>query len=122
MKIDFKWNRQTKKLLETKPAQITYQIALETLNQTTPTIPMSSALKKNTTRGRLRRETVAAGVQHDGSTYYLESPTFYADSVYNFNDSITNWSTPDTHSKWFDRTWKKQGKLITKRVIERNKL
>lgn len=122
MKVDLKWNRQTKKLLETLPDKIVQEIALETLNLTAPIIPMSSALERNLTRGRLRRETVASGVQKNGKTYYLESPTYYANYVYNFNDSTTNWSTPDTHSKWFERTWQKQGKLITDRTIERNKL
>lgn len=122
MKVDLKWNRQTKKLLETLPDKIVQEIALETLNLTAPIIPMSSALERNLTRGRLRRETVATGVQKNGKTYYLESPTYYANYVYNFNDSTTNWSTPDTHSKWFERTWQKQGKLITDRTVERNKL
>ena len=122
MKVDLKWNRQTKKLLETLPDKIVQEIALETLNLTAPIIPMSSALERNLTRGRLRRETVASGVQKNNNTYYLESPTYYANYVYNFNDSTTNWSTPNTHSKWFERTWQKQGKLITDRTVERNKL
>lgn len=122
MKVDLKWNRQTKKLLETLPDKIVQEIALETLNLTAPIIPMSSALERNLTRGRLRRETVASGVQKNNNTYYLESPTYYANYVYNFNDSTTNWSTPNTHSKWFERSWQKQGKLITDRTVERNKL
>lgn len=122
MKVDLKWNRQTKKLLETLPDKIVQEIALETLNLTAPIIPMSSALERNLTRGRLRRETVATGVQKNGKTYYLESPTYYANYVYNFNDSTTNWSTPNTHSKWFERTWQKQGNLIVDRTVERNKL
>lgn len=122
MKVELKWNRQTKKLLETLPDKIIREIALETLNLTTPTIPMSSALERNLTRGRLRRETVASGVQKNNNTYYLESPTYYANYVYNFNDSTTNWSTPNTHSKWFERTWQKQGNLIVDRAVERNKL
>lgn len=122
MKVELKWNRQTKKLLETLPDKIVQEIALETLNLTAPIIPMSSALERNLTRGRLRRETVATGVQKNGKTYYLESPTYYANYVYNFNDSTTNWSTPNTHSKWFERTWQKQGNLIVDRTVERNKL
>ena len=122
MKVDLKWNRQTKKLLETLPDKIVQEIALETLNLTAPIIPMSSALERNLTRGRLRRETVASGVQKNNNTYYLESPTYYANYVYNFNDSTTNWSTTNTHSKWFERSWQKQGKLITDRTVERNKL
>ena len=122
MKVEFKWNRQTKKLLETLPDKIVREVALETLNLTAPIIPMSSPLERNLTRGRLRRETVASGVQKSGKTYYLESPTYYANYVYNFNDSTTNWSTPSTHSHWFERTWQKQGNLIVDRTVERNKL
>lgn len=122
MKFELKWNKQTKRLLENTPDKIVQNIAFETLNLTAPIIPVSSALERNLTRGRLRRETVAAGVKKSGNYYYLESPTFYANYVYNFNDATTNWSTPDTHSHWFDLTWEKQGKLITDRVIERNKL
>lgn len=122
MKFELKWNKQTKRLLENTPDKIVQNIAFETLNLTAPIIPMSSALERNLTRGRLRRETVAASVKKSGNYYYLESPTFYANYVYNFNDATTNWSTPDTHSHWFDLTWEKQGKLITDRVIERNKL
>ena len=122
MKFELKWNKQTKRLLENTPDKIVQNIAFETLNLTAPIIPMSSALERNLTRGRLRRETVAACVKKSGNYYYLESPTFYANYVYNFNDATTNWSTPDTHSHWFDLTWEKQGKLITDRVIERNKL
>ena len=57
-----------------------------------------------------------------GEKFYLESPSPYAPFVYNFNDTTTNWSTPSTHSEWFDRTWEKQGNAISTRVIERNKL
>lgn len=122
MKAELKWNNQTRKLLKELPSKIVQEIALETLNVTYPTIPMSSALVHNNNRGRLRRETVAKGVQQTGEKFYLESPSPYAPFVYNFNDATTNWSTPSTHSKWFDRAWEKQGNAISTRVIERNKL
>ena len=63
MKAELKWNNQTRKLLKELPSKIVQEIALETLNVTYPTIPMSSALVHNNNRGRLRRETVAKGVQ-----------------------------------------------------------
>lgn len=120
--ITLKWNLKTKKTLSMLPSRIVENIALETLNRTTPTIPMSSALERNLTRGRLRRETVAMGVQNDGNIYFLESPIYYSKFVYNMNNSTTNWSTPGTQSKWFDMTWKKEGKSITNNVVERNRL
>lgn len=122
MKAELKWNNQTRKLLKELPSKIVQEIALETLNVTYPTIPMSSALVHNNNRGRLRRETVAKGVQKEGEKFYLESPSPYSPYVYNFNDTTTNWSTPGTHSEWFDRTWEKQGNAISTRVLERNKL
>ena len=122
MKVKLKWNNKTRKLLKELPSKIVQEIALETLNITYPTIPMSSVMVHNNNRGRLRRETITKGVQNEGKKFYLESPSPYAPFVYNFNDTTTNWSTPNTHSEWFDRTWKKQGNVISTRVIERNKL
>lgn len=120
--ITLKWNSKTKKTLSILPSKIVEDIALETLNRASPTIPMSSALARNSTRGRLRRETVAMGVQNNGNIYFLESPTYYSKYVYNMNNATTNWSTPGTQSKWFDMTWTKDGKSITNNAVERNRL
>lgn len=120
--VKVKVNARTKSTLLKLPDKIVHAIALETLNKTTPTIPVSSALEHNSTRGRLRRETVAKGVQKNGKKYFLESPTYYSNYVYNMNDSTTKWSTPNTHSEWFLRTWKKEGKTITESSVRRYKL
>lgn len=120
--VKVKINPKTKMVLSKLPDRIVQNIALETLNKTTPTIPMSSALERNKTRGRLRRETVAKGVQKKGKKYFLESPTYYSIYVYNMNDTTTKWSTPNTHSEWFLRTWKKEGKTITESSVRRHKL
>ena len=69
--ITLKWNLKIKRTLSTLPSKIVEDIALEILNRTSPTIPMSSALTRNSTRGRLRRETVAMGVQKNGNIYFL---------------------------------------------------
>lgn len=122
MAVTIKWNDRTKKLLKALPGKIVEEVARDTLDKTYPIIPMSSALVKNNNRGRLRRETMTKGVQKDENKFYLESPTPYSLKVYNFNDNTTNWSTPNTHSKWFDRTWDKQGNSIANKVIGRNKL
>lgn len=42
--ITLKWNSKTKKTLSILPSKIVEDIALETLNRASPTIPMSSAL------------------------------------------------------------------------------
>lgn len=120
--IKVNWNRATQNKLKVLPKKIVEEIATDTLGKTYPTIPMSSALERNTTRGRLRRDTVAKGVQSNGNVIFLESPSYYAKFVWNMNDSKTNWSTPGTGSKWFEETWKKQGNSIEKKAVERNKL
>ena len=116
------WKKEIQKKLWELPKKIVEEIATDTLGKTYPTIPMSSALNRNATRGRLRRDTVAKGVQSNGNVVFLESPSFYANYVWNMNDSKTNWSTPGTGSKWFEKTWKKQGSSIMKSAVERNKL
>ena len=120
--IKVNWNRVTQSKLKVLPKKIVEEIATDTLGKTYPMIPMSSALERNATRGRLRRDTVAKGVQSNGNVVFLESPSFYANYVWNMNDSKTNWSTPGTGSKWFEKTWKKQGNSIMKSAVERNKL
>lgn len=121
-RIKVNWNRATRSKLKVLPKKIVEEIATDTLGKTYPTIPMSSALERNATRGRLRRDTVAKGVQSNGNVVFLESPSYYASFVWNMNDSKTNWSTPGTGSKWFEKTWKKQGNSIMKSAVERNKL
>lgn len=116
------WEKKAQKELQKMPDKVIETIARETLNRTYPTIPMSSALDGNVNRGRLRRETIAKGVQKNSNTYYLESPTYYSNYVYNMNNTTTNWSTPGTNSQWFKRTWDKQGKSIFSNAVERNKL
>lgn len=120
--VKIKWNKATQKKLATLPKKIIEEVATDLLGKSYPTIPMSSALERNANRGRLRRETVAKGVQSKGNIVFLESPTFYASFVWDMNDSKTNWSTPGTGSEWFEKTWQKQGNSITKSAIERNKL
>ena len=120
--IKVNWNRATQSKLKALPKKIVEEIATDTLSKTYPTIPMSSALEGNATRGRLRRDTIAKGVQSNGDVVFLESPSYYANYVWNMNDSKTNWSTPGTGSEWFEKTWKKQGNSIMKSAAERNKL
>lgn len=116
------WKKNVQKELQKMPNKVVEIVARETLNRTYPTIPMSSALNRNVNRGRLRRETIAKGVQKNSNTYYLESPTYYSNYVYNMNNTTTNWSTPGTKSQWFSETWNKEGKSIFAKTIERNKL
>lgn len=127
MKTNFIKNRKTYRDLEEKPDKIVYEFARQLLDVTYPTIPMSKPSgmtfgKKTANSGYLRRSTMRSGVQTSGKTVYLESPATYAPYVYNFPDGKTNWSTPGTHSRWFDRTFKEKGKAIFDQVVSRNKI
>ena len=115
----FSWNKQTKQLLENAPDKIMYAIATQTLDKTVPIIPKST--KKN--GGTMRVSTRSYGARKATKLgYHLCSKTNYAVYPYEMNDSTTNWSTPGTHSKWFDRTWDEQHETIIKSAIDKNKL
>lgn len=124
----FTKNKKTYQELEEFPDKIVFEFARQLLDLTIPTIPMSKpsgmsfGTKSGHTSGYLRRSTANAGVKNSGKTVYLESPAEYAPIVYNYPDNKTNWSTPGTHSQWFDRMYKQQGKAIFDRVSERYKL
>lgn len=93
--------------------KIIYAVAKETLNQSRTTIPMRT--------GALRRSSITAGVKGSNLDYYIGSYTSYASRVWNFPDS-TNWTTPGTNNRWYERVLREKGQLITKTAVERNKL
>lgn len=93
--------------------RITYAVAKETLSESTTTIPLRT--------GAMRRSSITAGVKGSNLDYYIGSYTSYAWRVWNFPDS-TNWTTPGTNNKWYERTWRDKRALITKNAVERNKL
>ena len=93
--------------------KIIFETAKETLDQSKTTIPLRT--------GALRKSSITAGVKGSNQDYYIGSYTSYASRVWNFPDT-TNWTTPGTNNKWYERTWKSKGALIQKSVVERNKL
>lgn len=114
MQVKFVWNKQAKKKLESIDNIIMYEVARKTLDLSYQITP------KNT--GALRSSTQAYGIQENNGEYSIGSKIDYASKVYNLNDSRTNWTTPNTHSRWFGKVWKEQGVSIFKETVERNML
>ena len=92
---------------------IIYAIASDTLRQSESTIPMRT--------GNMRRKSIQAGVKGSNKDYYIGSYTYYASRVWNFPEN-TNWTTPGTNNRWFERVWREKGAIIQMNAIERNKL
>lgn len=115
----FDWNKIAKTTLQKVPDKIMYSIAKQTLDKSIPIIPMSTKIYG----GTLRRTTGAYGVKKGSKLgYHLCSNTDYAVYPYKMNDATTNWSTANTHSEWFDKTWNEQHETIINSSISENKL
>lgn len=98
------------------PDDILYTIAKETLDYSQPIIPMS---KMKNHAGTLRRATSSGGVKGGNGDYYIGSYTNYAKYVWKMPSS-TNWTTPGTNNKWFARTLKEKGSVITNSAINKS--
>lgn len=115
----FKWNQSTKIALQRAPDKIMYAIASQTLDRSYPSIPMSTKIGG----GLLRRATKGYGVKKSSELgYHLRSNTGYAVYPYMMDDSKTNWSTANTHSHYFDQTWKEQHEIIIESSINQNRI
>lgn len=99
------------KLVE-RADRIIYGVANETLKQSETTIPLRT--------GAMRQSSMNAGVKGSNLDYYIGSYTNYASRVWNFPDD-TNWTTPGTNNRWYERIWDEKGQLILKNIVERNK-
>lgn len=115
----FKWNQTTKLALQKAPEKIMYAIASQTLDRAFPSIPKSTKVGG----GTLRFSTKGYGVKKNSELgYHLCSNTDYAVYPYMMDDSKTNWSTPNTQSHWFDKTWKNQHQTIVNSSVSQNKI
>lgn len=115
----FKWNEAVKIALQRYPDKVMYAIASQTLDKTYPSIPKSTEVNGGTLRG----ETKAYGVKKSSNLgYHLKSNVDYAVFPYLMNDSKTNWSTANTNSHWFDKTWKEQHESIIEQSISKCKI
>lgn len=111
--VEIRVNPNLDKTLVKHQDRIIYECASETLRQSETTIPMRT--------GKMRKSSMLAGVKGSNRDYYIGSYTNYASKVWNFPDS-TNWTTPGTNNRWYERVWKEKGALIQKNAVERNKL
>ena len=112
--VELKFNKNTLNKIDNLPDKVVYKIARKTLDYSNSVIPMSRGLS---TSGQLRRDTMAYGVHGSDGNYYIGSPTSYANRVWHYNDSTTNWTTPNTHSKWFNVALKRHQKSIVENSI-----
>ena len=105
--VTFRWYEGAEKKFEDTQDMIISHIARLTLDKSYQIVPLSN--QKNS--GRLRTSTMAYGVQGSNKDYTIGSKTSYAKYVYTMGPK-TNWTTPGTNSKWFERTWKLVGKNL----------
>lgn len=105
--VTFSWYAGAEKKFEDTQDMIVYYTARLTLDKSYQTIPLSNQVGS----GKLRTSSMAYGVQGSNKEYTIGSTTSYAKRVYNMG-SRTNWTTPGTNSKWFERTWKMIGKNL----------
>ena len=115
--VNFKWQPGAKNKIEQAPKKILYDVAKITLDMSFPHIPLSK--QKNS--GRLRLSSANGGVRENNQGYYIGSYTGYAKYVWNMGAN-TNWSTPNTFGKWYEKVYRKQYNNIGKQAVERNKL
>lgn len=112
--IELKWIKGAKeKLTNETPDRIMHDIARISLDMTMPTIPERT--------GKMKRTTLARGVQGGNMNYKIGSYTDYASHVYVMPDK-THWTTPGTQSYWFREVIQKNIKNIMQQAVERNQL
>ena len=116
MRVEFHPNTQTENTLLNVGDKVSYAVARMTLDYTKPHIPMS---RGKATSGQLRRSTSAYGVRGSNGNYSIGTITSYAKYVYNMDNSTTNWTTPNTNSRWFHQTFKKYNEKFFKDAISR---
>lgn len=118
--VELHFNEKTLKEIKGLPDKVMYEMARKTLDMTEIHIPMSTLPRHS---GTLRKTTMAMAVRGQPGDYYITSigsPTrSYASRVYNMNDSTTNWTTPDTHSKWFEYSLKRYKEVIVNSSIDK---
>lgn len=114
---EVEWVPGAKEKLKKAPDNILYTVAKITLDRTFPHIPMSR--RKGVVH--MRQTSMAAGVRGSNGNYYIGSYTDYAKYVWEMGDG-TNWSTPNTFGKWYEKEFKKNFNNIVKTAIERNEL
>jgi hypothetical protein len=100
------------KITQEVPDKIVFETARETLDLVFPIMPELT--------GKMKRSSLAKGVQGSNKNYKIGSYTDYASFVYVKDNNKTHWTTPGTQSYWFSDYWQKHGKSIFNSVVERN--
>ena len=113
VKAEFEPNLKTQNGLKNLPNAFLYTVAKETLDMT------DSLQYFPVKRGVLERTSMAVGVKGTEGGYYIGSFTEYASRVWDLPQETTNWTNPNTKSKWYAYTLKNYGQLIIDTAIER---
>lgn len=111
--VSVKLNPKLEPTLTQVSDKMIYAIAKETLTQSESVIPLRT--------GKMRKSSITAGVKGSNRDYYIGSYTSYATHVWNLPDN-TNWTTPGTNNRWFERTLREKGQMIIINAVGRNKL
>ena len=98
--VEVRLNPNLERTLTQVSDKMIYAIAKETLTQSESVIPLRT--------GKMRRSSIQAGVKGSNKDYYIGSYTKYASRVWNFPDN-TNWTTPGTNNRWYERVCKEKG-------------
>ena len=112
--VEVQLNKKTENGLKRLPGKVMYEMARKTLDLSEIHIPKSALVRH---AGTLRKATMSNGVRGQDGDYYLTASTNYANRVWNLPDQGTHWTTPGTHSKWWDWTLKTYKKQIEDNAI-----
>lgn len=110
----FEWSKKTLLGLKYIPADIMYAIARQTLDLTISNeyIPWRT--------GDMMLSSVAGGIGRDGGVdYYIGSYTNYASSVWKMPQYSTNWTNPNSKSRWYAYTLKHHSKTILENAVNK---
>ena len=112
--IELIWEKGAKEnLTHDTPDKIMRDVARISLDMTYPEIPELT--------GRMKKSSLARGVQGGNMNYKIGSYTDYAAYVY-VMPRKTRWTTPGTQSYWFRNVIQKNINNIMQQAVERNKL
>ena len=107
------WNTKTLTGLHRIPDGTLYTIAKETLEMTISKeyIPWRT--------GDMMFSSVGNGVRGSNGDYYIGSFTNYASYVWVMPQNSTNWTNPNSKSKWYAYTLKNHQKTIIDNAINK---
>ena len=107
---EFQWNPQIRPFLKRVPDEILYSIARQTLDMAVSKeyVPWRT--------GDMMMTGMENGVRGGNGDYWIGNFTNYASSVWKMPQS-TNWTNPQSKSKWYAYTLNRHGKTIIDNAI-----